>query len=134
MPHSSSDSGTPTRVPFLRYLCRRLTVASILAFSLGFGRIGYELHDDLDPATAPPKPTSGAGEMGIVAPTAARSWQIQFIGSIDGSLDVPFYVVDMDVTAAELDALHRAGRFVAQLGLSTIIKNPTRDDFYVACP
>ena len=41
------------------------------------------------------------------------SWQIQLTGTIDTTLDVPFYVVDMDAPANVLDALHADRRFVA---------------------
>src|SRR5262249_26345851 len=54
-----------------------------------------------------------SGSAGRIGPTPGASWQIQLTGAVDTSLDVPFFVVDMDVPAPTLTALKSAGRFVA---------------------
>jgi hypothetical protein len=90
----------------------RILMLTLALFAIACGRIGYEPIDDDPTGAAPPdapRPTSS----GVLRPSAGASWQIQLTGTIDTTLDVPFYVVDMDVPVDVLAALHAEGRFVA---------------------
>jgi hypothetical protein len=87
----------------------RILMVMIALLAIACGRIGYEPIDD-DPADpAAPPPTSS----GVLRPTAASSWQIQLTGTIDATLDVPFYVVDTEAPADVIAALHAEHRFVS---------------------
>ena len=46
-------------------------------------------------------------------PAVSSSWQVQLVGTLDTSLDVSVYEVDLfDVAQADVDTLHAAGRRV----------------------
>jgi hypothetical protein len=110
------------------------------AASLGCGRIGYDAIEEADlspPIDSPDAArtsvtrvelgndagaTTSANDGGLAAPDSGTtggapprgaSWQIQLAGTIDTSVDVPFYIVDMDTPAGVIAKLHAAGRFVS---------------------
>jgi len=71
-----------------------------------------------DPGTTPepraePSPASATSDDGIWRPAPGTSWQIQFTGAIDTSLDVDMYDLDLyDTPKSRIDALHADARVV----------------------
>lgn len=61
-------------------------------------------------------------------PAVSASWQVQLVGTLDTSLDVSVYEVDLfDTAEADIDALHAAGRRVICY-VSTGTFEPWRSD------
>ena len=61
-------------------------------------------------------------------PAVSSSWQVQLVGTLDTSLDVAVYEVDLfDTAQADIDALHAAGRRVICY-VSTGTFEPWRSD------
>jgi len=72
--------------------------------------------------------TTDASVSGPWRPAVAASWQIQLVGTVDTSLDVSVYEVDLfDTAQADIDALHAAGRRVICY-VSTGTFEPWRSD------
>jgi hypothetical protein len=83
-------------------MCRRSLVSALaLVLALGLARV----------ASALPTPTPCPG---CWMPAPLTTWQIQFTGDLDTTLNATLYDVDMfDTPAATVDALHTAGKKVA---------------------
>jgi len=61
------------------------------------------------------RPDAGTADTAVTPrprPEALSSWQIQLSGTLDTSLDVRIYVIDLDTPSAIIRDLHAAGRIV----------------------
>jgi hypothetical protein len=93
-----------------------VAVAAVLA-AAGCGDDGGSGDDDdhvaIDAAIADARPASDGGARSWWQPAPGTAWQWQLSGTIDTSLDVAMYDVDLfDATDSALTALHAAGRIV----------------------
>jgi hypothetical protein len=67
------------------------------------------------------------GAPGVWRPAPGASWQVQLSGTLDTSLDVAIYDVDLDTSATNLDGLRAAGRrIICYVSVGT--SEPWRDD------
>ncbi len=74
-----------------------------------------KVHSDAPQSEAPQPDAAGAGgDARSAAPVPVPAWQIQLSGTVDTSVDVPWYEVDaVDTDATAIAALHAHGRTVS---------------------